>query len=42
MEVSGYISASAGSTPTEKSSFFHIRTVHLDTIKVFYLPTDAQ
>jgi len=22
--------------------FFHICTVHLDTIKVFYLPTDAQ
>jgi hypothetical protein len=21
---------------------FHIRTVHLDIIKVFYLPTDAQ
>jgi hypothetical protein len=22
--------------------FFHSRTVHLDTNKVFYLPTDAQ
>jgi len=22
--------------------FFHSRTVHLDIIKVFYLPTDAQ
>jgi hypothetical protein len=22
--------------------FFHIHTVHLDAIKVFYLPTDAQ
>jgi len=24
------------------TSIFHICTVHLDTIKVFYLPTDAQ
>jgi hypothetical protein len=23
-------------------SFFHIHTVHLDIIKAFYLPTDAQ
>jgi len=22
--------------------FFHSSTVHLDTIKIFYLPTDAQ
>jgi hypothetical protein len=29
-------------TKTNTALFFHSRTVHLDSIKVFYLPTDAQ
>ena len=27
---------------TKHTDYFHSRTVHLDIIKVFYLPTDAQ
>jgi len=38
-----YIDWGDKKTPVKhKCNSFHIRTVHLDIIKVFYLPTDAQ
>ena len=36
------LNRSSGNVLTNRVFFFHSRTVHLDIIKVFYLPTDAQ
>jgi hypothetical protein len=42
--ASEFVSVEYGKFPRSKheTNNFHSCTVHLDTIKVFYLPTDAQ
>jgi len=41
-KLDGLIASSDNNSYKKRFYFFHSRTMHLDIIKVFYLPTDAQ